>query len=138
MRLCQMMCFCAFLRVLRVLGVSVHFSTKMGCKKQICTEFCKNVQKALLCCTPLSHTPFCVSPSLSITMLQSQHEMAFPSFRNRKLICSISVSQQTYKEDQCNRSPQKKIAASIFYQENRGFAKGVGTKRVSLICSDLF
>ena len=39
-------CFCAF------------FPTKMACKKaQIGAEFCKNVQKALLCNTPFSENP---------------------------------------------------------------------------------
>ena len=58
---------CIFAWFCIVLCVSVFFATKMGGKKaQICAEFCKHVQKALLCNTPFSYNPFkriCVSPT---------------------------------------------------------------------------
>ena len=63
MRLCKMARFCALLPV-ALFYAFLFFSYQMGCKKaQICAEFCKNVQKALLCNTPFSYTPFCVSPN---------------------------------------------------------------------------
>ena len=64
MRLCKMERFGAFLRFLRFLvRFCAFFRAKMACRKaQICTSSCKNVQKALLCNTPFSYTPFCVSP----------------------------------------------------------------------------
>ena len=63
MRLCKMArfgawcicaCFCTFLRV------SAHFFLPKWAAKinQICAEFCKHVQKAFLCNTPFSYTPF--------------------------------------------------------------------------------
>ena len=64
MRRCKMARFCAFLRFL--VRFCAFFPAKMACKKaQICAEFCKNVQKALLCNTPFNYTPFCVSPIFS-------------------------------------------------------------------------
>ena len=64
MRLCKMALFvhfCAFLHFF--VRFCTFLPTKMGCKKaQIRAEFCKNVQKVLLCNTPFSYTPFCVSP----------------------------------------------------------------------------
>ena len=55
--------FCAFLCFF--VRYCAFFATKMACKKAqiICAEFCKNVQEALLCNTPFSYTPFCVSPN---------------------------------------------------------------------------
>ena len=58
MRLCKMVHFCAFLRVFALFRVFLcAFSYQNGLQKvQVCTEFCKTVQKALLCNTPFSHT----------------------------------------------------------------------------------
>ena len=61
---CAFVHFCAFLRFF--VRFCAFFPTKRACKKaQICAEFWKNVQKALLCNTPFSYTPFCVSPTHS-------------------------------------------------------------------------
>ena len=64
MRLYRMARFCAFFRVWRFFVRFCVFSpAKMACRKaQICALLCKIVQKALLCNTPFSYTPFCVSP----------------------------------------------------------------------------
>ena len=64
--------FCAFLRFF---CISVLFvPTKMGCKKaHICAECCKIVQKALLCNTPFSYTPFCASPTISKKSRDLEH-----------------------------------------------------------------
>ena len=61
----------------------------MGCRKaQICAEFCKIVQKTLLCNTPFSYTPFCVSPiSVSLGEGVSGPEATRPSspgLRNKR------------------------------------------------------
>ena len=60
---------CIFARFLHFfVRFCAFFPAKMACiKAQICTEACKNVQKALLCNTPFSYTPFCVSPTNFIT-----------------------------------------------------------------------
>ena len=53
---------CAFLR--SFVRFCAFFPTKMGCRKaQIFAEFCEIVPKTLLCNTPFSYTPFCVSPT---------------------------------------------------------------------------
>ena len=57
MHLCKRARFCAFLHVF-VLFCAFLCIFSYHRKAQICAEFCKNVQKALLCSTPSSYTPF--------------------------------------------------------------------------------
>ena len=64
MRLCKVARFCAFCTFLRFFFGAFRcvFPAKMVCRKvQICAELCKKTQKALLCNTPFSYTPYCVS-----------------------------------------------------------------------------
>ena len=62
----QMVRFCAFCAFLRFfVRFCAFFPAKMACRRaQIRAELCKTAQKALLCNTPFSYTPFCVSPKL--------------------------------------------------------------------------
>ena len=59
MRLCKMARFCAFLRVSVRFFVPEWHAEK---RKFAHNRAKNNVQKALLCNTPFSYTPFCVSP----------------------------------------------------------------------------
>ena len=67
MQWCKVVCvLCIFARFCVFLCVSVAFfpaKVAPAKKRKFCAESCKNVQKVLLCNTPFSCTPFCVSPS---------------------------------------------------------------------------
>ena len=76
--------FCTFL-----VRFCAFFSCQNGLQKNvICLEFCKNVQKALLCNTPFSYTPFCVSPKYpcrTVFPVASQTITATPPLLSVKL-----------------------------------------------------
>ena len=70
--------FCAFLCVFALFHAFLRvLPAKTACKKaQLGAEFCKNVQKALLCNTPFSYTPFGVSPRFNLPV-HGHHSASF-------------------------------------------------------------
>ena len=107
--------FCAFLRFF--VRFCAFFPAKLGFKKaQISAEFCKNVQKALLCNTPFSYTPFCVSPSkwrlrCLLVMVSSRCRLT-RSFMISKLryAVPIRVAWQQSMQASCQRTTHSRLS----------------------------